>query len=57
MWVRSRISSKRRTPLKTSRSTTSVHRSPRIAIASPIGQLSTDQSSASGRAAATCDMN
>jgi hypothetical protein len=41
------MSSNRRMPLNTSRSTTTVHRSPRISIARPIGQFSTDQSRAS----------
>jgi hypothetical protein len=46
MPVRSRMSSKRRTPLKTSRSTTTVHFSPRISMARPIVQVSMDQSRA-----------
>jgi hypothetical protein len=36
------MSSNRRTPLKTSRSTTNVHRSPRISIARPTVQFSVE---------------
>ena len=43
-----RMSSKRRTPLNTSRSTTKVQRSPRIAIARPTVQLSTEKARAGG---------
>ncbi len=42
------MSSKRRTPLKTSRSTTKVHRSPRTSMARPTVQLSVDHASAAG---------
>ena len=48
MPVCTRMSSKRRTPLNTSRSTTKVQRSPRIAIARPTVQFSTDQARAAG---------
>src|SRR5689334_19419756 len=52
MPVRTRMSSKRRMPLKTSRSTTTVHFSPRTSIARPIVHPSIDQLSASGDAVA-----
>jgi hypothetical protein len=42
------MSSKRRTPLKTSRSTTKVHRSPSTSIARPTVQLSVDHARAAG---------
>ena len=48
MLVRIRMSSKRLMPLKTSRSTTKVHRSPRTDSARWIVQFSIDQLSASG---------
>src|SRR4051794_16701906 len=43
-----RMSSKRRTPLNTSRRTTNVQRSPRIVIVRPTVQLSADQARAGG---------
>src|SRR3712207_706512 len=49
MAVRWRMSSKRRTPLNTSRRTTNDHLSPKTCRARCTVQLSTDQSSASGR--------
>ncbi len=46
--VRRRMSSKRRMPLKTSRITTKVQRSPRIAMVRPIVQLSAEYFRAGG---------
>src|SRR5215471_4521290 len=45
------MSSKRRTPLNTSRRTTNVQRSPRIAIVRPTVQFSVDQARAGGAVA------